>query len=241
MKKLINEIITDLRKRHKLSRKGIENISGFKERTVGSYERGERDVSKEYVEFISLYFGVPEAYIRGESTTIKLDKTLQIILMYQSIYNHSDENMAHLLATTTIKYQEFKRKNYLGELREALNLLSIAEELKIKPSFLGVDLTNTLLSLSLKTKEEQTHINKIENLNERFNFAEKIGTTITPEYYASIIKKRNQPETTYTPISNLNEIPEKFREILELLPYAPDSFIDTLTEKLRTMRDAQKL
>jgi len=55
------------------------------------------------------------------------------------------------------------------------------------------------------------------------------------------ISSKSQPETTYTPISKLDEIPEKFKEILELLPFAPDSFIDTLTDKLKAMRDAQKL
>jgi len=54
MKKLLIEI----RKSKKLTRKELSDISGFKERTIASYERGEREPTKEYINFIESYFDI---------------------------------------------------------------------------------------------------------------------------------------------------------------------------------------
>jgi len=240
MGNLTNEILLNIRKNHKLSRNGLESISGFKARTIESYERAESKPSKEYIEFISLYFGIPDAYIRGESEIIKLDEALQQVLMYQSIYNYDDEKMAEILGIVLVEiYEQFKVKNkiYHPDFKDNILLkLNIAENLQIKSSKFWIT-----KEYFLKDTTGEFNNDLLNVLEEKYNLAEQNGIDITPEYYASIIKKRNQPETTYTPISKLSEIPEKFKEILELLPFAPDSFIDTLTDKLKAMRDAQKL
>ena len=57
MKKLINKTIEKIRKDNKLSRRELAELSGFKERTILSYERGENQISSEYLKFICLYFG----------------------------------------------------------------------------------------------------------------------------------------------------------------------------------------
>ena len=63
MKDLINIRLEDIRKEHKLTRKALEEISGFKARNIENYERGISKPSNEYIEFISLYFGYKKEYI----------------------------------------------------------------------------------------------------------------------------------------------------------------------------------
>ncbi len=293
MKKLINEIITDIRKEHKLSRKGMENLGGFKERTIIGYERGEREVSDKYIDFLSLYFGYKEEYIRGLSNDDKkMDNILNTLLMYQSIYDYDDKKMEDLLdgilfelcedIRLTMKYEELKNTLisgdfYEGILRKGFNddnvyskeysdtyVFRIAETLSIKPSIINGSLNswkNNALAYASRKKieilrdgdEEYYEIfelgqltdkernEELKEMIERENKAEKNGIGITPEYYANIIKKRNQPKENYTPTSELNEIAPKYKEILELLPFAPDSFIATLTDKLRTLKETQQL
>lgn len=271
MKKLINEIITDIRKRHKLSRKGLENLSGFKERTIIGYERGEREVSDKYIEFMSLYFGYYEDYIRAISfKSNSIDGALRTLLMYQSIYDYNDTKMSSLLSDYNIKFDELKEDlksgNFHKKNESNVDLFIIAEILKIKPSLMhgnleklkSYRLENVKKEKYQELKKEQPsedyitlissiYINDSErkellkDIVNRENIAEKNGINITPEYYASIIKKRNQPKENYTPSTALNEIPSKYKEIVELLPFAPDSFIDTLTDKLRTLKETQQL
>jgi transcriptional regulator with XRE-family HTH domain len=239
MEKLINEIVTDIRKQHKLSRKGIENLTGFKERTIGSYERGEREVSKEYIEFLSLFFGYTVEYIRGTGAKL-LDKFIQTIKIYQSIYNYSNDKMAKLLNISIEDYENtfnLNDDNYLRDYyidRKTNFVLEVLEKLNIKPSSIKLSL--------YKMKKRNFYIDKkIENLEERYNTLELKGIEITPEYYASVIKKRNQPKGEYTPKDDLKEIPPKHKEILDLLSYAPDSFLDTIIQKLKTLKETQQL
>lgn len=239
MQKLINEVIADIRKKHKLSRKGLENLSGFKERTIIAYERGEREVSKEYIEFMSLYFGYTEDYVRGKGIFL-LSDFLQIVNIYQSIYDYDDEKMSKLLNISINEYQEsfnFTSKAKYDHIycnNRTNEVFIILEKLNIKPSSMKLFLYNI-------QKNEIHRDSKILNLDDRYNKLELNGINITPEYYANIIKKRNEPKENYTPISEVNKLPEKYKEIIELLPFAPDSFIDTLIEKLKTLKEAQKL
>ncbi len=238
MEKLINQRLEDIRKKHKLTRKCLEFISGFKERTIGSYERGEREVSKEYIEFISLYFGYTEDYIRGQKGGV-IDNVVRIVKMYQSIYNYSDIKMSKILHIDIEDYKtNFNTKFYnsesIGYIEYKSNYtFKVLEKLNIKPS--SVD----LFLYHIQSKEVFFD-NKIKNLKNRYNALETKGIEISPSYYASIIKQRNNPQTV-TPNTQKETIPNKYKEILELLPYAPDSFIKTLKEKLETMKKVQEL
>jgi len=248
MNKLINEVITDIRKKHKLSRKGLESVSGFKERTIGSYERGESRVSEEYIEFMSLYFGYTEDYIHDVSSSL-LDDGIRTILMYKSIYNYDNEKMSELLGFDLTDYVDFVKKNNLSRdnihfilhlaIKLNINFYNLGKKLPHQVQKLKKGIFNNYLNSNMaKYFSEYENINDFENrLNENLSS----GLEITPEYYANIIKKRNQPKENYTPISEANELPDKYKEIIELLPFAPDSFIDTLIEKLKTLKETQQL
>lgn len=240
MNKLINEKLIDIRKQHKLSRKGIEHLSGFKERTIASYERGEREPSKEYLEFISLYFGYSTGYLEG-STQGMIGRVCQTFSIYERIYDYDDIKMADLLDMEALEYTDLK--NEIVRARQALhscklsyNIFIIAEKLNIKPSCFGFypRQQSTLVTIC---DEEYT----VSNYQERYKKLEKSGVTIDANEYAKVIKKRNEPQKSYTPLTDTNELPEKYKEIVELLPFAPDNFIDTLIEKLKTLKEVQKL
>lgn len=234
MKDLINIRLEEIRKEHKLSRKGLEEISGFKARTIESYERGQNPPSKEYIEFICLFFGYSINFINGKDSTL-LNDFKRVINIFQSIFNYDDEKMAELL---NISLEEYKNKyNYLTcehtiskKLDENFLLL---EKLNIKPSSISLTLNEMELKKIFFTVE-------IKNLENRFLTLETNGLNITPEYYALIIKQRNQPEII-TPDTQKESIPDKYKEILELLPYASDSFIQNLKNKLLELKKAQQI
>lgn len=234
MNKKINEVLTDIRKKHKLTRKGLENISGFKVSRIESYERGNRVPSNDYIEFISLYFGYSMDFINDKTKTI-LNDFIRVINMFQSIYNYDNEYMSKLLNITK---KEYEKKYYYLTKENLVNknlddIFLIIEKLNIKPSCVN------LILRELETKK--IHFKKdIENLEKRFLKLENLGINITPEYYAQIIKERNNPKTV-TPDTRKEDIPEKYKEILELLPYAPDSFLNTIIQKLKTIKETQIL
>lgn len=234
MKDLINIKLEEIRKEHKLSRKGLEEISGFKARTIESYERGQNPPSKEYIEFICLFFGYSIDFINVKNTTI-LNDFKRVINIFQSIFNYDDKKMSELL---NISIEDYKNKyNYLTcehTLNKKLdeNFL-ILEKLNIKPSCMGLTLNEMELKKIFFSVE-------IKNLENRFLTLETNGINISKEYYASIIKQRNQPEII-TPDTQKEAIPNKYKEILELLPYASDNFLQNLKNKLLEMKKAQQL
>jgi len=249
MDKKINEILTDIRKESKLSRKGMQELSGFKASTIESYERGTRKPSKEYIEFMSLYFGYKKEYIEGKNQNYtKLIKGIQTILIYQSIYNYDDIKMAQLLNISLEEYKKLLDDDISGASFDIV--INIAKKLNIRfdciSYFTILDEISTTVEDNFYLKHSKfkefyrdiklsmSNKNDIESLN-------KNGINITPEYYATIIKKRNSPKDNYTPNDESKEIPPKHKEILDLLPYAPDSFKDTIIDKLRIIKDSQVL
>lgn len=279
MKNLINTRLEIVRKEHKLTRKGLEEISGFKERTIGSYERGENTPSKEYIEFMCLFFGYIENYFKNDKFG-KLDKIINIILMYQSIFNYDNKKMSELLNISLDKYinnfnLNIREKNHISSYGDDSYInftpnerFTIAENLGIKPSLLYGKLEDERKSIIkdlekveyqkiLKNEPKKTHheimselmfndnFTKAKNealkeLIERENKAEKNGINLTHEYYAEIIKQRNNPDIV-TPNTQKETIPDKYKDIIELLPYASDSFIENLKKKLISLKEAQQL
>lgn len=227
----INKKLEQIRRERKLTRKDLENISGFKERTIGSYERGENYPSKEYLDFISLYFGYTKDSILDEKSDIaKLDNFTNTILMYKSIYNETDEKMAILLSYA---YDDIKK--YYDNIENIYNVfknnLDISQLIKICET-LHITFDCLVKDLSIFTHITPKEKEKIKELN-------TIGLNITPEYYASIIKKRNTPEKI-TPLNTLSDIPPKHQELLELLKFAPDSFADEIIKKLKEIKKLQE-
>lgn len=250
MKDLINAKLERIRKSQKLTRKGLEKISGFKERTIGAYERGENYPSNEYIEFMCLFFGYIEDYFKKDRNA-ELDPVVNIILMYQSIFNYDDKKMAELL---NISLDEFKNKFNinLSEIDtryieyEPKERFIIAENLGIKPSLLhgrlDEDKNKIIYKLNLPIYDDNKKKidESIRDIVEREIKAETKGINLTREYYASIIKQRNQPEII-TPDTQKEAIPDKYKEILELLPYASDSFTQNLKNKLLELKKAQQI
>ena len=89
-------------------------------------------------------------------------------------------------------------------------------------------------------KDYYNQVKKILETQKEDKELEKNGLNITPEYYASIIKKRNNPETI-TPLNTPENIPPKHQELLSLLRFAPDSFTDEIIAKLKAMQKLQNL
>lgn len=281
MNKKINEILTTIRKEHKLTRPDIERIAGFKVSTIESYERGSRKPSIEYIEFISLYFGYKKEYIEGKEVTQKeLNEEIATIFRYQRIFNYDDEKMADLLSIDIEDYKEMIKVLYdIKERHENLEIenkehLSIFENLpfhkvrlkqikyyfdvyiyfalvfNIKLQCFSGQFSNNLYLFfdenkgkKVKDKGYNTFITFLiydmpiyEQLSKNYD----IGLDITPEYYAQIIKQRNQPEII-TPDTQKESIPDKYKEILELLPYASDSFTQNLKNKLLELKKAQQI
>ena len=261
MDKLINVRLQCIRRDNNMTRKALEFISGFKVRNIASYERGENQPPKEYIEFISLYFGYTEEYIKGNHTDNKyINKTIKIILMYQSIYIYNDNKMAKLLQISVTDYIKLINEaylsigvitNYFEKKREHLNynekMLNIAFRLNIKISSFNFDFINddntidNIFSSYLDDDTKTTTISEYIRDKALVNVNNSRGIEITPTYYASIIKKRNEPKKSYTPNDEAKNIPPKYKELLALLPFAPDSFVDTIIVKLKNIKENQIL
>ena len=243
MKDLINIRLEEIRRENKLSRKDIEEISGFNHLTIGGYERGNRTPSKEYIEFISLYFGYKKEYIEGKSEDKFLDYSIKILLMYQKIFNYDDKKMANLLNISIQDYYNIlKNCETTNEL-----IVKFSSSLKISiPSFLNgrineSKMENSIVELIYEDIQgyKKSIVISFDIFKKYFNANDNI-IAITPDYYASIIKQRNQPEII-TPDTQKESIPDKYKEILELLPYASDSFTQNLKNKLLELKKAQQI
>lgn len=243
MNKKINEILTTIRKEHKLTRPDIERIAGFKVSTIESYERGSRKPSIEYIEFISLYFGYKKEYIEGKSEDKFLDYGIKTLLMYQSIYNYDYKKMAELLAISLKDYLELLKKNDLKSNIDFLVKISTILEINLS-SLLEADFRETTFDSDTGIVEN-IYFDKLDNkiiitIQKEVYYKIINGKDITHDYYASIIKQRNQPEII-TPDTQKESIPDKYKEILELLPYASDSFTQNLKNKLLELKKAQQI
>lgn len=244
MKNLVGKKLEKIRVDNKLSRRQMLELSGFKERTIISYEKGINPPSSEYIDFISLYFGYTKDSILNNNSDklVKMDKMVNTLLMYQSIFNYTDEKMAELLAIS--------KDNFLSiiELKTMLNpskILKIAYALNIYPAnllqFETLEYMDNLFydyfANKNRSDENKKKINEYLGIPTSLQLDDFIH--ITPEYYASIIKKRNTPEKI-TPLNTLSDIPPKHQELLELLKFAPDSFTDEIIKKLKEIKKLQE-
>ncbi|MCZ6133635.1 helix-turn-helix transcriptional regulator [Campylobacter ureolyticus] len=262
--KIMCQKLEKIRKNAKLSRRALSDISGFNERTILSYERAERLPSDRYLEFVSLYFGyTKESILNDKSDLVKLDKFVNCLLMYQSIFNYDDNKMAELLEIPkdikilNIKDEtaiEFYQRIYINndEQRHIIDCIETAIKLKIKLSCLSNYTANDLLKtfIGKENKELYSGYNGFDdffglieegvNFSDKLNELKKTGLEITPSYYASIIKKRNNPETL-TPKLITDTLPKNHKKLIDLLPYASDEFINEVIEILEKKKNLSKL
>jgi transcriptional regulator with XRE-family HTH domain len=261
MAQLMNEILMKIRKSHKLSRKALSNLSGFKEPTIVGYENGKRKPSEEYIRFIGLYFNVSEDFIKGvNSENEEYTPLKRTLLMYQGIYNYSDKEMGSLLNFMSDEkfYKDFIETDVTNIKKRNISLIiEVLESLKLKPSCIGLtlptiepiekkierlkaDLDEDALKEYLKQNKEHFEERK-EILDKSVAILEEKGINLNAEYYAEHIKRRNLAKKNYTPVIETPKIPKRHQDILDLLPYASDKFLDDIYQKLRTMKEIQSL
>jgi len=243
------KILMDIRKENKLSRKALSELSGFNEQTIFSYERRARKPSKEYIKFMSLYFNVNEDYINGVSEDKKqLTDIYRVFEMYRDIYNYSYFEMANLLSFN--KFGLNKEHRYLELLKMDLqypqpiktSILSEAlESLNIKPSSIEFDFEKALKVEKDKRGEKFYNEERPKNIIHRINSLEEKGIKIDKIYYAENIKRRNLAKINYKPNEETKKIPTKYKDILDLLPFAPEKFINDIHKKLKAFRELQKI
>ena len=261
MNNVVHEILLEVRKNNKLSRKKLSDLSGFKEPTIVSYEKGLRKVSKEYIKFISLYFNVSEEYINGATNKNEEYTPLKrTFLMYQDIYNYTNKEMGNLLDFKSNEkfYKEFLEEDVLNLKNRRINLLiESLEYLNIKPSCVGLVLPSIELieknterlenNLDEETVNEYLSQNKEWHeerkalLDKRITVLEEKGINLNKEYYAKNIKQRNLAKKNYTPVKEVKELPKKLQDVVDLLPYASDKFLEDIKTKLKAMKDIQTL
>jgi len=240
MPKMINEILLEIRKNHKFSRKGLSNLSGFKERTILSYERGENKPSDKYITFISLYFNVSEDFIRGGSEQKKMiDPLERVILMYKDIYGFDDSGMIEIFYNKNLDYVEILKSFYYKSSPDIWETLKIAKFLNIKPSSFGWNKSHEIwrkgYPMYFDSKEEhKLFLTKVIHQEEK-------GILLNEKYYAEMIKRRNLAKDNYTPVMEPKKLPKKHQDILDLLPYASDRFLEDIYQKLKRLKEIQSL
>jgi transcriptional regulator with XRE-family HTH domain len=247
MNKNMYEILFEIRKNSNLSRKKLSDLSGFKEPTIVGYEKGLRKPSDEYIRFISLYFNASEDFIRGISKDNKAYTPLKrTLLMYQDIYGYDNLAMAKILdrAFPMIeRYRQILEIDITNIKKRSIPLLiEVTESFNIKPSSIGLVCLN-IEDEMLRYDETQREWSKerMSMMNECILIMEEKGVKFDTEYYAQNIKKRNLAKSTYTPEKEVKELPQKYQDIVDLLPYASDQFLNDIYKKLKTIKELQTL
>jgi len=235
----INEKLLEIRKNHKLSRKGLSNLSGFKERTILSYERGENKPSDRYIRFISLYFNVSEDFIIGrQEMKLALSSAKRVILMYQDIYSYDDVGMMEIFHDKNFDFVELLKDFSYKRSPNILEIIEISEILNIKPSSFELKKFSEELRkfhLLFDAKEEhEKFLKRIQNQEEK-------GVLLNSDYYVEMIKKRNLAKDNYIPIDNPIKLEEKYQKVCDLLPYASDRFLEDIYNKLKALKELQTL
>jgi len=179
-------ILMEIRKENKLTRKALSELSGFKEITIASYEKNLRRPSKEYIRFMSLYFHVHEDYINGLSINDVLINTYyRVFEMYKEIYPQNASKVDEVFKKYDVDYSNIGLF-ILCENSTCINyLIKIIHELNI--SFLSF----SWLCENLENKIAQ---NEIKNIPDG-------AILINKEFYLSVIKKRNEPNI-FIPLEN---------------------------------------
>jgi transcriptional regulator with XRE-family HTH domain len=260
MSKFTNEILIDIRTSNKFTRKELYNLSGFKERTILSYERSERIPSKEYIRFMSLYFNVSEDYINGVSEDKKpLSDLYRVFEMYKDIYPQNASKVNEVFEKHGISYDNctlealpmaFLEKKYEKIL---YSFLEIIKEFNIDfNSFSafdvirenGEDMRDYLYKIwsseQIETFEKgldeanEVKFSHYRNAKEYYEKTkDKNAILINKEFYASVIKKRNEPKKTYIPLNDNNiNFSEKYHQIEQTL-----NEINLKMQEIRKLQD----
>jgi transcriptional regulator with XRE-family HTH domain len=193
----------NIRKENKYTRKALSFLSGFNENTILAYERNMRKPSKEYIKFMSLYFDVREDYINGISEDKKpLNDLYRVFEMYKDIYPQNTKRINELIKEYDIEYYEDER----FKIRVAIFFVFIKE---LNISYLSFE----------RVLNDEALIGYIDDIGDIFPNREisDDGIVISKEFYASVIKKRNQPKEIYIPLDeNTKDFNPKYYEIEQI-------------------------
>jgi len=202
MDKKTHDIIMQIRKDNKLTRKALSELSGFKERTILSYEKNERITSNEYIRFMSLYFNVSLEYINGVSDDNKpLDTIYRVFEMYKEIYPQNASKVDEVFE----KYGISDLVNDILDLELSI-FYKLIKELNIsRSSFDDMALfIEGMKDSHDKFKMFGTAFGKRDNKLDKDEKDDEIlddSIVISKEFYLSVIKKRNEPNI-FIPLEN---------------------------------------
>jgi transcriptional regulator with XRE-family HTH domain len=197
MSKFIHEILTEIRKENRYTRKALSGLSGFKEQTILNYERNTRKPSNEYIKFMSLYFDVSLDYINGVSDENKpLNELYRVFEMYKEIYPQNASKVDELIKEYDIKYYGDERCNMSG-----IDFINITMKLNISFLSFNTSLENEATSdYWYQFRKKYSLLRETDNVDSANGIADN-GIVISKEFYLSVIKKRNEPNI-YIPLEN---------------------------------------
>lgn len=236
-----NEKVERIRKKHKLSRAGLSNISGFNARTIASYERGERIVSPEYLLFLSLYFNVELEYFKNDNYKENgMKDNLLLIERYKYIYQYNNHQMIEKLNCKD-ENEYIESLNLNGTNLKSLSfLITISNKLNIKPSSLGFNIIEDRIIFRNKIISPNPIYYDIDLKVLIKNENNDDFISITNESFLEVVRKRNDPSTVFIPSTQDEKINKEFHEVLELLNYAPKDFVAKLLIQLKKFKTEQE-
>jgi len=237
MSKFIHEILMNIRKENKYTRKALSFLSGFNENTILAYERNMRKPSKEYIKFMSLYFDVREDYINGISEDKKpLNDLYRVFEMYKEIYPQNASKVNEVFEKHGLEYNNMGNIAMASITKTYENLLydflEIIKELNIDfNSFYIFDFMDEqreeielsmfkLFNIKATIDKDKLKLlrSEYEQIKKNYhNSKDKNAILINKEFYASVIKKRNQPKDIYIPLDeNTKDFNPKYYEIEQI-------------------------
>jgi len=129
--------LKDVRTNHKLSRKKLSLLIDTKERTIESYELGERKPTLEYIEKIADHFKIHPAFLLGSSDNTYIDPHLIKFLKIYMQQKVCDLNcLSNKLDISNKRLEQIINNNQMT----IHEILDITERLDIKPSELGIEI-----------------------------------------------------------------------------------------------------
>lgn len=124
----IGKRIMELRKKHKMTRKALSNLTGIKERSIAAYERGENRPSAEFIEALSAHFGInPTLILKGDFE--RISNFTAFLRKYKFIKKLDSNELSKLLDINIHTLEEWL-VNYRPNPEE---ILLVSEKLHVRP------------------------------------------------------------------------------------------------------------
>lgn len=167
----IGKRIMELRKKHKMTRKALSNLTGIKERSIAAYERGENRPSAEFIEALSAHFGInPTLILRGDYESPS--KFTAFLRKYKFVKKIAHNKLSELLGIDIDTLEKW----LINHRPEPDEILLVSEKLHIKP----FDLFRTSNSSDFRTSTG-AHVDKMRELNKIYPSTEEMFADELPQ------------------------------------------------------------